>query len=391
MKKRDINSSRVPLYRDSGFELHDASTTAGTFSAEQNNPHEPEMYIYSRYRNPTVVAAEEAIMKVEHSEWALLTASGMAAIDVSLSLFQEGKDTAPWLFLSEIYGGTISYIETVLRKKRGLDIHMFTPGGGGYDLGKLEEVISKLKPSVLYAETVSNPLLVVSDIPAMGKIAARHNCKLIVDNTFASAYLFRPLEHGASIVIHSATKYLGGHGNITAGVICGNDPGLLKAAIEYRKLAGHIISPDDAYRLTTQVKTFELRFRKQCSNAQMLAGIFTSSPLIERVFFPELSTHATHNIASAILKDGLGGAMLTIDFGGKDGDQKRSRRDQFIKAVSGHIRLIPTLGDPETILMPVEAVWGAKYPEPGMIRISAGFEDSDELKAVVMEALSMIR
>lgn len=390
MKKKVINSPRIPVYRDSGFELYDAETTAGAFAAETEHQREPDLYIYSRYRNPTVVAAEEDIMKVEKCSWVLLTETGMAAIDTAVSVFQNGPETMPWLFFTEIYGGTISYIESVLKKRRGLSVNTFSPVNGRYDLRQFEEMVSSVKPAFVYTETVSNPLLVVADIPGISRIAKKYGSRIIVDNTFASPYLFRPLEHGADIVVHSATKYLSGHGNLTAGVLCGNDNAIMKEAIEYRKLTGHMISPDDAYRLSTQIKTFELRFARQCSNAYALSDLFSKSDVVEKVYFPLLKDHPTHDVSLKLFGENYGGAMLTVDFAGKTAGEKRDRRDSFIKSVSGRIRLVPTLGDPHTILMPVEAVWGAKYPEPGMIRISAGFENTEELMHTVREALEEI-
>ena len=127
MKRKEVNSTRMPVYRDSGFELYNAESTKKAFAGETEHEREPEQYIYSRYRNPTVVSAEEIIMEKEGSDWALLTQSGMSAIDVALSVFQRGSKTGPWLFFSEIYGGTISYIEWVLKNRRGLDIHYFNP------------------------------------------------------------------------------------------------------------------------------------------------------------------------------------------------------------------------------------------------------------------------
>ena len=390
MNRKNVNSARVPVYRDSGFELKNAETTAGAFAEEGQHKREPDIYIYSRYRNPTVVAAEEEVMKVEKCDWALLTETGMAAVDTAVSVFQKGKSSEPWLFFTEIYGGTISFIDSILRKRRGLNIETFSPSDGRYDLDEFERVVKKLKPAIVYAETISNPLLVVADIPGVCAIASRYGARVIVDNTFASPFLFRPLEHGASIVIHSATKYLSGHGNLTAGVICGNDPEIMKEAIEYRKLTGHMISPDDAYRLTSQILTFRLRFEQQCRNAEMLAGLFSSSVIVSKVIYPDLASHPTHDISARLFGSLLPGGMLTIDFAGDDGQEKRRRRDSFIELVSGTIKLIPTLGDPHTILMPVEAVWGAKYPEPGMIRISAGFEESKELKKIVEDALNEV-
>ena len=391
MKRKEVNSSRIPVYRDSGFELYDASTTADAFKKESEHTRVPENYIYSRYRNPTVVSAEEEIIKLEGCAWALLTQSGMSAIDTALSIFQHGKETKPWLFFTEIYGGTISFIESVLKSRRGLDIHYFTPENGNYNLDELEKVISGLNPEFIYIESISNPMLIVADVTDIVRIAKKHRVKVIIDNTFATPWLYKPLNEGADIVIHSATKYFSGHGNITAGVICGNDDKIMRSAIEYRKFVGHMLSPDDAYRLQTQLESFELRFSRQCDNASKLAGYLEKSALIGKVWFPGLKNHVTHDIAEKIFKGKGYGAMITFDFNGKDKSEKKVRRDKFIELVSEKIKLIPTLGDPDTILMPVEAVWGTKYPEPGMIRLSVGFEDYGELEGSVARALGKIK
>jgi cystathionine beta-lyase/cystathionine gamma-synthase len=391
MKHKMINSARVPIFRDAGFELTDAETTSKAFAEETKNEHEPELYIYSRYRNPTVVAAEKEIMHLEESKWALLTQSGMSAIDVAFSIFQVGNKVKPWLFFSEIYGGTISYAENVLRKRRGLDIQSFVPVNDKYDLRAFELTIKKLRPEIVYIEAISNPMLIVPDAEAIIKIAKKHGAKIFVDNTFATPYLWKPLISGADIVIHSATKYFSGHGNLTAGVLCGNNNAIMKAAIEYRKFAGHMISADDAYRLHTQIQTFSLRFRQQCFNASLVAEILERSEKVSKVWYPGLKGHATHKEAQKLFGDKGFGGMVTFDFAGSNGAEKKKRRDRFIMAVSESIKLIPTLGDPHTILMPVEAVWGAKYPEPGMIRLSAGFENTDELVSTIMTTLNSIR
>jgi cystathionine beta-lyase/cystathionine gamma-synthase len=391
MKRKEINSSRMPVYRDAGFELYDALTTADAFRREGEHSREPDTYIYSRYRNPTTVSAEEEIMKLESCEWALLTQSGMSAIDTALSIFQHGQETRPWLFFTEIYGGTISFIESVLKSRRGIDIQYFMPDNGKYDLDNFEKVIILLKPEIVYIESVSNPMLIVADVANITRIAKRHGTKVIIDNTFATPWLYKPLNEGADIVIHSATKYFSGHGNLTAGVICGNDTEIMKSAIEYRKFVGHMLSPDDAYRLQTQIQSFELRFSRQCDNASKLAEYLNSIPAIKEVWFPGLKSHNTHSIADKLFQGKGFGAMITFDFEGKDKNEKRSRRDKFIELVSDRIKLIPTLGDPNTILMPVEAVWGAKYPEPGMIRLSVGFEEYTKLESTISIALDKIK
>ena len=380
----------MPVYRDAGFELYDAKTTADAFKKESEHSREPDIYIYSRYRNPTVVSAEEEIMKLEGCEWALLTQSGMSAIDTALSIFQHGKDTRPWLFFTEIYGGTISFIESVLKARRGLDIQYFTPDDGKYDLDKLEKTISVLRPEFVYIESISNPMLIVADVTEIVRTAKKHGSKVIIDNTFATPWLYKPLDKGVDIVIHSATKYFSGHGNLTAGVICGNDKKIMQSAIEYRKFVGHMLSPDDAYRLQTQIQSFELRFSCQCSNALKLAEYLNKVPVIKKVWFPGLKSHSTHNIAEKLFSGKGFGAMITFDFDGKNETDKRGRRDTFIKLVSEKIKLIPTLGDPHTILMPVEAVWPTKYPEPGMIRLSVGFEEYAELESTVSKAMDKV-
>jgi cystathionine beta-lyase/cystathionine gamma-synthase len=391
MKKKEVNSSRMPVYRDAGFELYDALTTADAFRKETEHSREPDLYIYSRYRNPTVVSAEQEIMNLEGCDWALLTQSGMSAIDTALSVFQHGKGTGPWLFFTEIYGGTISFIESVLKYRRGIDIHYFAPENGSYDLAGFEKLISVLMPELVYIETISNPMLIVADIAGLTRIAKHYDTKVIIDNTFATPWLYKPLEAGADIVIHSATKYFSGHGNITAGVICGNDNKIMQSAIEYRKFVGHTLSPDDAYRLQTQVQSFELRFSRQCSNATRLAVFLNETSIIKQVWFPGIKEHPSHVIAEKLFAGKGYGAMITFDFDGKDKDEKRNRRDKFIKLVSEKVKLIPTLGDPHTILMPVEAVWGTKYPEPGMIRLSVGFEEYEELYSTISITLNKLK
>lgn len=387
MKKRGINSVRTPVYRDSGFELPTAEATSGAFAAETGHEREPDLYIYSRYRNPTVVAAEEAVMEIEGCGWALLAQSGMAAIDIALSIFQEAGRQSKWLFFSEIYGGTLSYISSVLQKRRGIDVSLFRPVDGRYDYRQLESVLSDFRPDILFFETISNPLLIVAEGRRVIELGKKYGAKVIVDNTFATPMLWKPLSDGADLVIHSATKYLSGHGNITAGVICGNNDKLMQSAVEYRKYVGHMLSPDDAYRLQTQMASFELRFRQQCDNAAAVASMLQSSDRVAGVLYPGLESHETHAAAKELTEGKGYGAMITFDLAGASPEAKRERRDRFIAAVYPEIRLIPTLGDNHTILMPVEAVWGTKYPEPGMIRLSVGYEETDRLAAIIGHGL----
>lgn len=385
MKIKNINASHTPLYRDAGFNLKNSKLTKETFEKELEHAHEPENYIYSRYRNPTVVSVEKQLMKLEESNWALLVETGMAAIDVAVSIFQKGANTRPWLFFHEIYGGTNSFIDSVLIKRRNLDIHRFYAQEGVYDYEALEKILIKIKPEFLYFEAVSNPMLIVANVQKIFSLAKKYDTKIIIDNTFGTPYLWKPLADGADLVIHSATKYLSGHGNITAGVICGNDKELMKESIEYRKWSGHFLSPDDAYRLGSQLKSFNLRFKQHCENALVIANFLENHPKIENVLYPGLKSHKTNKEAASLFKNKGFGGVITFDIKGVSEEDKREKCNAFIEALSNSIPLVPTLGEADTILLPVEPVWGAKYPLPGVIRLSIGIEETE----ILLETLAI--
>ena len=276
----------------------------------------------------------------------------------------------------------------MLVKNRGLNIHRFYASDGSYDLELLEKILNELKPELLYFEVISNPMLMVADAKEIISLAKNVGCRVIIDNTFSTPFLLKPLNFGADLVIHSVTKYFSGHGNITAGVICGNEEELMHKSVEYRKLVGHMLSPDDAYRLGTQLKTFRLRFERQCRNAEELAIQMEKHPVVERVLYPGLKSHASHRVAKNLFENKLWGAMITFELVGRNDTEKRNNRDLFIEVLSERINLIPSLGDTESILLPVEPVWGEKYPLPGMIRLSVGVEEPDELLQLISEALN---
>lgn len=386
--KKKVNTGRTPIYRDAGFNLEDAATTRQAFENEKDHPWEPAEYIYSRYRNPSVVSAEKELARIEESGWALLTQSGMSSVDLALSIFHRAKENQSWLMFSEIYGGTNSFIDKVLIERRGINVQSFVPDQGAYNLKELERTIREMKPELIYFEIISNPMLMVSDALAIIDIAKKHGARIIIDNTFLSSYLWKPLDFGADLVIYSVTKYLSGHGDLTAGAVCGNDPQLLASALEYRKLVGHMLSPDDANRLESQMKTFHLRFEKQCANAWALAIILEKNKMIEQVLYPGLESHSSHKYAKKLFGSKGYGAMITFDLKGKDLKEKAILRDRFISLLRDQIPLIPSLGDVHTTLLPVEPVWGDKYPMPGMIRLSVGIEDVSFLESTIKEALN---
>ncbi len=387
--EKDVNTRQVPIYRDAAFELFDAATTVEAFERDREKFLGEGHYIYSRYRNPTVESVAGQLAALEGASWAFLTQSGMGAIEVALSVFQEAAHNAPWLFFSEIYGGTHTYVDEVLVRRRGLEVHRFLPAGDHYDLEALRSLLASLHPGVLFFETVSNPLLMVADGREVIRLAREAGCRVVVDNTFATPWLWRPLADGADIVVHSATKYLSGHGNLLAGVVLGKDEALGRAVNHYRKLTGHMLSPDEAARLGDQLRTFPLRMQRHCHNAASVARLFHDHPAVERVFFPGLPSHPTYREAHALFGERGYGGMVSFDMAGRDAGEKRSRRDRFIEAVREEVVLMPTLGNTETTLLPIEAVWGDRYPEPGMIRMSVGIEETDTLLSTLRRALDL--
>lgn len=379
-------SGRTPVYRDAGFPFKNIEEAAQTVAKELADPQSSGEFIYTRYGNPTVIETEEAIAKLEGGQWAVLTASGMAAIDTALSISHKAEKTGTWLFFSELYGGTLSYVEEVLEKRRGIKVERFPHDGERFDPEALETLLKSLNPTLLFFEPMSNPLLIVSDGEKIIRMARERGIRTVVDNTFATPHLWRPLESDADLVVHSATKYLGGHGNITAGVVVGKDAELRKEARLYRKFVGNILNADEAYRLGTQLKTFNLRFASQCQNAERLAEVLEKHKAVKSVRYPKLESHKTHNEALKLFKGKGHGAMISFELEGG-----RPACDHFVEKVSEHIPYVITLGDAESILLHVSTVFGDKYKKyQGMIRLSVGFEPYEELEKVVLDALDAL-
>jgi cystathionine beta-lyase/cystathionine gamma-synthase len=384
MKAFKAQTRRTPIYRDSGFPFEDVESAGEAIKAEAAYPQSNTEFIYTRYGNPTVSETEQAIAKVEGSQWAMAATSGMSAIEIALSIFQEHGKTGTWLFLTELYGGTNGYIAQVLEKRRGIAVERFAPQDEKYAIEEFAALLDRVRPQLLYFEVISNPLLIVADAIGMIQAAKERGVKVIIDNTFATPILFKPLEHGADLVIHSATKYFGGHGDITAGAICGNDVDLHSEAMTYRRLIGHTMSPDDAYRLTTQIKTLELRFKQQCESALKLARVLEDHPKISSVRYPGLDIHRTY--AEAVKQfEGRGfGAVVTFDMKGG-----REAVDAFVAAVGDRIPYVMTLGDSESIVTHVPSTFGAeRFPYPGMMRLSVGFEPYEELESAMLGGLA---
>ena len=364
--------------RTIGFPLGSVKDTLHAFT----EPLGSEIYSYSRRENPTIVDSEKAVAKVEGSKWCLLAPCGMSAINIALSIYNDPNDTRPWLFPADAYSGTRGYASSILQAQRGTNVQFADPAGQNSTTANLIRSIESESPALVFIEPISNPTLDIIDIPEVIKAAKRQGAITVIDNTFATSHLIRPLEHGADLVVHSATKYLAGHNNILAGAICGNDPELRQRIISQRNTIGAIISPDDAGRLKTQLQTFHLRVAQQNDNAMKIADFLDKHAGVAKVRYPGLPAHAEHEMAKEMFEGRGFGAMITFDLAR---DEEGSRK--FVDDLGPLIPHIGSLGDVVTTFLHVEACFLEGF-SPATIRLSVGIEPAEEIIANLEKALS---
>jgi cystathionine beta-lyase/cystathionine gamma-synthase len=385
----------------------DRRRVSDIMAADAPNPGGSGSFIYTRYWNPTVEDTEKEIVRIEGgvASWAALTSSGMSAIDCALSVLAHPDSTSrPWLFANELYRGTLKYANEVLSRRRGIPIRYVEldrlPAGDATERF-VNEIVS-VEPPVILFEPVTNPTLIVLDIAAIVTAAHRVGSVVIVDNTFATAMLARPLDAGADMVVHSVTKYLAGHGKITARVVCGhtltelpsgvgrfNGITSFEAAVrDYRKTVGINLGPREAFELRNQLRTFGLRVRAANENAAGLARFFVNNKKVQRVIYPGLPDHPNYDAALRNFGNrGLFGAVVTIELADDAAAQV------FMDASELHgISYRMSLGDLDTTLLKVPDVFGraAFGDHPGLLRISVGAEPIDELEAAFSEGLARI-
>jgi cystathionine beta-lyase/cystathionine gamma-synthase len=332
-----------------------------------------DFFLYSRYGNPTVKAAEDKIAALEGADAAVLTASGMAAtLIAALATCQAGDEIVSML---DIYGGTVKLFENVLARC-GIKTH-FIPH---HDLKNADRYFTR-KTRMLFLETPTNPTLRCADIAALSAIAHRHKACVVVDNTFATPVLQKPLALGADIVMHSATKYLGGHSDLTAGVLAGSKKWMERAR-ELMILTGGCLDPGCAYLLLRGLKTLELRVERCCRNAAAIASALERHPKVSHVYYPGLPGHEAHELASRQMTDF--GMMVSFDLRGGE-----PAVDRFIKKLKIWY-LATSLGGVESILSyPVLSSHiglSAKRLKllgvsPATVRLSVGIEDAGDLIA----------
>ena len=369
----------TPIYASTTFSHPNIETTDRVLGGEQ------EGYSYARYDNPTVAAFEKALASLEGDGRAFAFASGMAAMHAALSAAECGGECTV-LAAEQLYGSTATLLVQVFGAS-GVETRFFD----ACDPADLEEKVKKLKPRAVVVETISNPLLRVADIPRLAEITQEASSVLIVDNTFGTPYVQRPLELGADIVVHSATKYLSGHGDLTAGVVVAKPP--YDGAVEQmRKLVGGVLGPFEAWLALRGLKTLPLRMRRQCENAREVSARLSSHPKVEKVNHPSLEDHPDAGTARRVLAETGGLLSFELATGGAEG---REAAFEFLNALKLCVKA-PSLGDVYTLAIhPASSSHRELSParrerlgvKENLIRVSCGIEHPEDITSDLEQAL----
>ena len=336
-------------------------------------------YEYSRAANPTRTALEDALASIENGAKGLAFSSGLAATDCLLRLFKAGDEI---IAMDDLYGGTYRLF-TRLYKDSGIKFHFVDMN----DLEKFQSLINE-NTKLVWAETPTNPLMKLADIAAIAQITKKHNILFAVDNTFATPYLQKPLDLGADIVMHSATKYLGGHSDVIAGALIIKDKALAEE-LHFKQFAtGATLGPMDSFLVLRGIKTLHLRVQRHCENGEKVAAYLDKHPLVERVYYPGLASHPFHEIAKKQMS-GFGG-MVTFTF-------KSGKKEDAIKFLENLkvFTLAESLGGVESLANHPALMTHASIPEDkrkevgitdDLVRLSVGVEDIDDLLSDLEQA-----
>ncbi|NWF82909.1 MAG: PLP-dependent transferase [Bryobacteraceae bacterium] len=359
--------------------VHFASSWVNTTQAELDRifAAEEKGFAYSRYTNPTNEALEELITSLENGHGSLACASGMAALEHALKtvLLDRPKRV---LCARDIYGATIKLLLDVL-KPFGFETAFVDTN----DLAAVEAALAGFKPGCLIMETISNPLLRVGDIAALAALCKRADSALIVDNTFATPLLVRPLELGADLVVHSSTKYLAGHGDTLGGLITATEQ-YFETMRRLSRINGPVMGPMESYLTMRGVKTFALRVERQCQNAAKLAAWLRSHPAVERVYYPDDPAHPDAAVIARTLPEGLYGGMVSFEVCGAG----RARIFEFLDSLKMIVRatslgdvhsmaLYPWISSHRDVPLDKKAEMGIRE---NLVRLSAGIEDIEDIK-----------
>jgi len=335
-------------------------------------------YEYSRTRNPTRLALEKALAALEGAPYALAFASGMAAIDTVLRLLQSGDRVIAG---NDVYGGTFRLFEKVLRHF-GLDFTFVDTT----DLEQIAEALTS-RTRLIWLETPSNPLLRVSDIRAIADFLHAHPQRplLAVDNTFATPYLQRPLELGADLVIHSTTKYLGGHSDVIGGAVVVNEEALYQRLAFLQNAIGAVPGPMDCFLVLRGIKTLALRMDRHAENASRLASYLAEHPRVERVFYPFHPSHPQFAIARRQMRNG-GGMISFLVKGGREAAIRLAEHTRlFILAES--LGGVESLIEVPAAMTHLSTQGTTLEVPPNLVRLSVGIEHFDDLLQDIQQAL----
>jgi cystathionine gamma-synthase/methionine-gamma-lyase len=371
----------TPVYHATAYTYEEMEDLDDVFAGKSDNP------VYSRYGSPTVRAVEAAISACEGGEAALAYGSGMAALHAAL-LGAGARAGTTVVAAQDVYGATYALLSKLF-VTQGVQVRFVDVA----DHDAVAQAIDELRPVAVLAETVSNPLLKVADLSALAGMAHQRGAALIVDNTFVTPVLCRPLALGADYVVHSATKYLGGHGDVLGGVVV-TSAARHNELFEIQKLVGANLGPQDAWLIHRGLKTLPLRVERQCANAATVAAWLVQHPRVARVYYPGLASHPQHALANRMFGGAYYGAMISFDVA----DAGRAEVFRFME----RLRLIlpaTTLGDVYTLtLYPAmsshRALDAATRRQigigDGLIRLSVGIEDPADIIADLEQALGTV-
>ena len=343
-----------------------------TSTYAQTTPGGHKGFEYSRTHNPTRQALEKSLASIENGKYGLAFASGLAAMDAVMKLLQPGDEV---ISTNDLYGGSYRLF-TKIFEGFGLKFHFV----GMNDLTNVEAAINE-KTKLIWVETPTNPMMNVVDIEAVAQLAKKNNLLLAVDNTFASPYLQQPLNFGADIVMHSATKYLAGHSDVVLGSIVVNDDDLHERLAFIQNASGAVPGPMDSFLTLRGIKTLHVRLQRHCENGKTVAEYLATHPKIEKVYWPGFETHPNHDVAKKQMKD-FGGMLSFIP---KGADYKAA-----IKIVENLklFTLAESLGGVESLAGHPASMTHASIPKEereksgvvdALIRLSVGIEDAQDL------------
>lgn len=366
-----------PIIPAVAYSFENADAAVAVINGEKD-----ERY-YGRFGNPTSRTLEKKVAALEGAEDALSVSSGMAAISIALMAHLNSGDHV--VVTKDVYGGTHKFLSTIARKYRIQYDYIDCT-----NITAIEHAI-KENTRVVYIETPSNPSLTLIDIKEVAKITKHYNITLIVDNTFMTPYLQKPLELGADVVVHSATKYLNGHGDVIAGIICGKKNDINYMRMDVMGQLGQNLNAWEAYLILRGIKTLGIRVEKHCNNAQGVAEFLESHPFVDTVYYPGLQSHPQFELAKKQMKE-MGGI---VSFEVKGGVQAGKR---FISALK--MTMISfSLGDPETLVQHPASMTHSSIPEDelanfgiakGLIRLSVGLEDTEDIITDLEQAFASI-